>query len=395
MSGVVLDITRSLSRVVNSRITGIDRVELAYIAHFLTVPEPVAFLARFSNRCAVLDRAAMRTLLERIQSHGPWRKARFWRRNKKADIEATVQWLAVPERKLHAALGMVVPDGFTYLNVGHSGPRPQVWTDLRRAGVGKIAVLVHDLIPLDYPQYCRVNVGPGFEKRMQAFVQNADILLCNSTDTADRLQGWAARWGYPDVRPHVVFLGTDRLPVPVAQTPPEHPYFVTLGTIEPRKNHRLLLDIWQAFSQTLPADQIPHLYIVGARGWMNEDVFETLDTAGFMNKTVFETGRLPDAEVAQLVQGAQALLFPSFVEGFGYPLVEALQLGSPVICSDLPSFHELAGETPTYINPKDILLWRESIKLATTNRGELPDINEKFPNWEEHFHILATIFLQE
>lgn len=172
------------------------------------------------------------------------------------------------------------------------------------------------------------------------------------------------------------------------------PYFVCLSTIEPRKNHRLLLDIWAEFHDTLPEDKIPHLHIVGRRGWLNEDVFETLDTAAFMGKTAFEHGQVPDKQLGPLLKGARALLFPSFAEGFGYPLVEALQMQVPVICSDLPSFFEITSDAPLYISTENRRNWSEKIlEVATSNLifDDLAKNTPELPNWEAHFHKIDTI----
>lgn len=213
--------------------------------------------------------------------------------------------------------------------------------------------MIHDLIPIDFPQFATPQTTTNFNKRMQALTRHADFFIYNSSDTEQRMQHWLERWG-TRVDGRVALLGTD--PLPRTASPPAKPapvpYFVCLSTIEPRKNHRLLLDIWAEFHDTLPEDKIPHLHIVGRRGWLNKDVFETLDNAAFIGKTLFEHGRMPDEQLGPLMKGARALLFPSFAEGFGYPLVEALQMQVPAICSDLPCFFEIAAMPPCTSAPK-------------------------------------------
>ncbi len=397
MTAIVLDISRSISRVAQSRLTGIDRVELAYIKHFLDAPTSVFFLARIGGYSALLDRAHMRKLFTLIQNHGPWEKPRFWQRWKRQPeikkIETTVHKLAISGLPLKRGLQRHVPAGFTYINVGHGALKPALWPKLRAGGVGKIMLMVHDVIPLDFPQFCRPETTANFAKKLRAALKQADIIVYNSHDTAKTTQVWLDKWGIPTPETHVVYLGTDPLPAPIIK-PTKHPYFVTLGTLEPRKNHRLLLDIWADFHATLPPSKIPHLYIIGARGWQNVDVFATLDSADFMHETVHECGRISDIETGALLAGAQALLFPSFAEGFGYPLIEAMQMNIPVICSNLPSFFEIAGDSPTYIDPENMSAWREQILNSTTMNGEMLDINVKrpvFPTWDTHFHKVATI----
>ena len=96
-----------------------------------------------------------------------------------------------------------------------------------------------------------------------------------------------------------------------------HPYFVMLGTIEPRKNHLLLLHVWRRLVAETP--NAPRLVIVGARGWENEQVADVLDRAESLKAHVVEMSRLRSADLVALLSGARALLAPSFGEGYGLP----------------------------------------------------------------------------
>ena len=100
-------------------------------------------------------------------------------------------------------------------------------------------------------------------------------------------------------------------------------------------------------------DQAPDLIIIGQRGWEASEAIAMLDEPGPLQGHVHELGRCTDKEMGDLLTGARAMLMPSFVEGFGLPIVEALQLGVPVIASDLPVFRELAGGILTYLDPGD------------------------------------------
>jgi glycosyltransferase involved in cell wall biosynthesis len=398
-STVVFDISRTISGASQGFLTGIDRVERAYLEHFLESPNPVVFLARFNTQSALLNQQSMRELYTLIQQNGPWDKpgigAILGRRKYRtaAPIRHTVRRLALSWPFLERGLKTHAPSGFTYLNVGHEKLLPSLWPKLRRSGAGRIVAMIHDLIPIDFPQFTVAKSTVNFGIRMQALTQNADFFIYNSTDTEQRMHRWFGKWG-TSVDGRVVLLGTD--PLPVVNNPPPSitPYFVCLGTIEPRKNHKLLLDIWAEFHDTLPESEIPHLHIIGRRGWLNKTVFNTLDTARFMGKTVFEHSRMPDEQLGSLMKGARALLFPSFTEGFGYPLVEALQMQVPVICSDLPCFHEIAGDAPLYIDIKNQPLWRERVlDISTSNitSNQLAKNPPNFPKWDAHFHTIDTI----
>lgn len=396
---VVFDISRTISGASRGFLTGIDRVERAYLEHFLKSPNPVLFLVRFNAQSALLNRQSMQELYTLIQQNGPWDKpgveALFGRRKYRtaAPIRNTVRRLALSWPFLVRGLKAHAPTGFIYLNVGHERLQPSLWPKLRRSGAGKIAAMIHDLIPIDFPQFTVPKNTEKFGIRMQALTRHADFFIYNSSDTERRMQHWFEEWG-TSVDGRVVLLGTDPLPIINEPFPAAKPYFVCLSTIEPRKNHQLLLDIWTKFHDTLPEDEIPHLHIVGRRGWLNEDVFDTLDTAPFMGKTVFEHNRMSDKHLGTLMKGAKALLFPSLAEGFGYPLVEALQMQVPVICSDLPCFHEIAGDTPVYIDTENQRAWGEKIQAIATSDGNYDGITKKppeLPNWHTHFHKIDTI----
>src|ERR1700710_674754 len=96
----------------------------------------------------------------------------------------------------------------------------------------------------------------------------------------------------------------------------DRPYFLCVGTIEPRKNHLLLLHLWRRMV-ALHGNRAPRLLIVGKRGWENENVLDLLDRCPALRGHVIELGTVPDSKLTALLRGAQALLMPSFAEGFG------------------------------------------------------------------------------
>jgi len=390
MAAILLDISRSISRAPYPHPTGIDRVERAYIAHFMQSESPVWFISRVLKGYALLDKAAMQAIWPMISGSQPWQKpdliARLFSHKLPEAVnraESTLRRLSVAHclrPGLGKMLAKTLPAGFTYLNIGHANRKPFFWQTLRDAGAGKMLAMVHDVIPLDYPQYCAEPAARRFEAELKSTAAACDALIYNSADTAARTERWLQKWGLGPT-PLTLLLGVEPLPAPPTKPLANPAEFVILGTIEPRKNHRLLLDIW--------SDIAAQLHIVGARGWLNEEVFSVLDTSPMIGTSVFEHSNLSDTALAARLAGARALLFPSFAEGFGYPLAEALQTGLPVICADLPCFREIAGDLPTYLPPDDKKAWRAAIVAAATSPCEIIPDNISFPTWDQHFAKLS------
>ena len=396
MAEILLDISRTISRASTPLPTGIDRVEQAYIKHFLESDEPVWFLSRVLKGYVLLDRKAMQLIWPMISGKSEWQKKDLIARlfsPKQPELlkraESSLRRVAkatCPRPFLSKMLKKHLHTGFTYLNIGHSNRKAALWQALDASGVGQKLAMVHDVIPLDFPEFTRPDTAKRFEEELKATAIACDALIYNTEETAQRTAEWLEKWGaQPASLP--ILLGVDPLPDHSESHLAEPAEFVVLGTIEPRKNHQLLLDIWP----DIPA----HLHIIGQRGWRNEAVFNQLDTSPLIGSTIFEHGRLGDKALSARLASARALLFPSFAEGFGYPLVEALQMGIPVICSDLPCFREIVGDLPTYLAPDDKLGWKTAILAAAASpRKQLPE-NVSFPTWEQHFAKLEEYLYKQ
>ncbi len=396
MSAVLLDISRTISRAPYPHPTGIDRVERAYIRHFLAAEAPAFFLSRVLKGYVLLDRPAMQALWPMVTGDAPWQGqdliARLFSHKLPAATnraESTLRRAALGtclRPKLAKMLARHLPSGFTYLNIGHSNRKPALWQAVRAAGAGQMLAMVHDVIPLDYPEFTRPDTAARFEAELKATARACDALIYNSEDTAQRCAKYLQKWGLsPASLP--ILLGTEPLPAPPEAPLSDPAEFVMLGTIEPRKNHQILLDIWPEIDA--------HLHIIGQRGWQNEAVFHTLNTHPMIGKTVFEHNTLSDDALARRLATARALLFPSFAEGFGYPLIEALHMRLPVICADLPCFHEVAGDLPTYLPPDDKTAWKTAIQAAAATPREKMPQNVRFPTWDQHFAKLNMFLYKQ
>ena len=150
----------------------------------------------------------------------------------------------------------------------------------------------------------------------------------------------------------------------------------------------------------LGPDKTPELILVGRRGWENEMVLDLLDRTPRFAGLVKEQSRVPDQALRALMTGARALLMPSFAEGYGLPVAEALAQGTPVIASTLPALREAGGFVPEYLDPLDGTGWIEAI-LEYTNpasprrQAQLARLCAwRAPSWDVHLHD-ALDFIDE
>ena len=393
---LLLDISRTVARARLLAPTGIDRVERAYIGWALE--RSARFLARIGHRQYLCGAETARDLAKWLDGTGTappldFRGAINVRRDKRlrraeALIRRTALGWASSPAQLEAMLRDTFPSGGVYLNTGHDNLVAGQMSAIKSAGLAR-AVLLHDLIPIDHPEYTRSGTAERFAAKLAAAAV-ADLLICNSADTRRRVLAAFAGPSHAVVAP----LGVERM-IPPETSPGGPARFVCLGTIEPRKNHQLLLDIWSGMWGARPPEEQPHLLIVGRRGWENRRVFRELDTAPMMSRTVFEYAGLNDDRLAGHLIGARALLFPSFAEGFGLPLAEALCLGVPVIASDLPALREIGGDVPEWLPPTDVGAWARLIDAYA--RDPSPERDAQLsrltdwrpPTWETHFSIVS------
>lgn len=370
---LLIDVTRLAARLLEGKHpTGVDRVSLAYIEHFRPRARAVV---RHWGRWMQLSRSASHKVFAALLGEDPKPQSTLRRCVAAAYVW---RWGLTP--------------GALLFNTGHSGLDDSQYAQRVRRYKVRPVYFLHDLIPLTHPEYCRAGEVDKHRRRLQTMLQTGHGVIANSRNTLDELTAYAGAQAksLPVPAQMVAHLGVSRLPAPQPLRPLQTPYFVVLGTIEARKNHLMLLHVWRELVDRLGAGA-PKLVIIGQRGWECEQVVDLLERCDALRAVVREVPRCDDAQLATWLCHAQALLFPSFAEGYGLPLIEALAAGAPVIASDLPAFREVAGDLPVYLDPIDGLGWLETISAFADPRhaarsqqlrrlqGYAP------PSWPQHF----------
>lgn len=230
---------------------------------------------------------------------------------------------------------------------------------LKRDGVGIISV-VYDLIPLTHPQFCDAGLVKVFNRWFDWIARTADGYIAISTTIRDQLrQEMVRRIGEQQVQERwfdYFHLGSELDLIDAAHVVDPNlqrlfkrsePVFLMVSTIEPRKNHIYLLD---AFERAWAAGSQARLCIVGKIGWKCEALIERIRRHPQLNSRLFMFNNLSDQSLEHAYRHATALVFPSYVEGFGLPLVEAMQRGLPAMGSDIEVFREIGGDFMAYFD---------------------------------------------
>jgi glycosyltransferase involved in cell wall biosynthesis len=405
---ILIDTTRLLTRLRHAAPSGIDRVDLAYARRFLGgQPDRrgVAITAR-GPRLVPADRirqlmaliggrwreeiaAADDPVLDRIRARlgggarppaAPARR-RALPRIDPAETLFRIAALSWPE-------AATAPRDAVYLHTSHirlDRPERFAWLNDRRDV--KPVFFVHDLIPIEFPEYGVPGEAARHRTRMQTVARHAAAVLANSDDVARRFTAHCEAEGWRRPAVAVAPLGVEEA---FTRDPPAfrggRPYFVVCSTIEARKNHLLLLQVWRDLAGALGPD-CPALVIVGRRGWEAEAAIDLLDRCPAIAPHVIEAPGLSTPALAELVRGARGLLMPSFAEGYGIPVVEALSLGTPVIASDIPVHREIAGGRATFVHPLDGPGWQAAIVGAAREPGP----GYRPPTWAAHFRVVDEV----
>lgn len=354
-----MDISRLLARAGHSVPTGIDRTEYEYAAYLdKHWGDSLVFVAYHPIRgiCPVDHSEASRFLSL---------TAALWNGE---NVKPTVlKWMA---RKILFSLSFShaithkshkKSSAFYLLLSHHHLMKEHAIQRFLGQTKARLVVMIHDIIPIEFPEYSRPGEDKRHLQRLKTVAKLANAVIVPTESVKQSLRPFMpAQLPIQTIAHGLHMWGLEKTVQNPNITIPSKPYFVCIGTIEPRKNHLLLLNIWRNLAQSLGKDT-PQLIIIGRRGWENENILDMLERCPALQDNVKEYNALNDQQVVHLLRHARALLFPSFTEGFGLPLLEALAVQTPVVCSDISVFKEVAGTAATCLDPLDGPAWTRAI----------------------------------
>ena len=216
--------------------------------------------------------------------------------------------------------------------------------------------MVHDVAYLRYPEHLQPRIRAFYKKWMGRYLAYTDHIITVSEFSKREI---IAGYNIPADKISVVYNGITDAYKPISEEQKKHtrdrytngkPYFVYLGAIHPRKNILTLVKAFEHFKSSHPSEH--QLVLAGRASWHTEEVFKAIAESKWKD-SIHLPGYIATAEATTLVASAEAMIYPSLYEGFGLPLVEAMACGVPVICSNVSSLPEVAGNAALLFDPLD------------------------------------------
>jgi len=288
-----------------------------------------------------------------------------WKRGVERVATKVASPLVGPRQRATMSVLAVTPgphDLWLDLEAGWHDPRPrrELLPELRSAGVS-VATVVADIFPITTPEWFTPTTVASFSDYLEAQLHSSQRLLCISRHTRATLLAHAASIGLPaDDHSDVIRLGADfagsipPLTAPSAARPADMSDLLMVATLEPRKNHALALDV---FDRLRAAGHNVSLRLIGGRGWNVDDLVRRIGSHPELDRSLRWDDRVSDAELDLAYRSAFLALVPSFAEGFGAPVVEALGRGLPVISSTGGALAEVGGSHVEYASPTSVDEW--------------------------------------
>lgn len=245
-----------------------------------------------------------------------------------------------------------------------------------RAQGARYAQVVHDLLPLQLPDFFDLGMRRRFPQWLGFVTTNADVLFADSGATREALLGWAADQSLPHVDVHVLSLGANPHPAAVAEAEKAaRPQLLMVGVVEPRKGVDVVVD---AVTELRASGHDLALAVVGRRGWVAVDLIDRLERLSAESDWFTWEEQADDAALQAWYRRGDLLIAASRGEGYGLPLAEALACGLPVLARDIPVFREVVGAGGRYFD-LDADLPRAIIEALQQSSPTAP----RLPTWRD------------
>lgn len=257
---------------------------------------------------------------------------------------------------------------------------------------GKTAVFIYDMAYRVYPETIQAENLKMLYREVEVASRRADRIITISEFSKAEIVKYL---GVREEKIAVVPCGVDETVFHTGYSEEQiericrkyrivRPYFLYLGTLEPRKNVEGLVAAYVQLRKRNRDGMVPDLVIAGKKGWNFERIFELVLEGGIEEAVIF-TGYIESFEIPLLLSGAVGFVFPSFYEGFGMPPLEAMACGVPVISSKVSSIPEVVGDAGILVNPLDREELREAMEKLILDRELREALRRKGLERSRHF----------
>ena len=307
----------------------------------------------------------------------------------KVDSQLDIRQIAIPNIRLPIGfasfrLFIMIPIVARYLNVdavlepAHFGP-----FNLPRSM--KRITMIHDLTPILLPKFHRYHSQLLQKVFLKSILRRADLILSNSKNTSADL---VKVYPFTTSKIKTIYLGKENFYTPTTSRTYlnskriDAPYFLYVGTIEPRKNLNILLEAFQYFRKGV--NERVRLLITGQKGWKSDEFYKQLEQHPF-REDILLTGFVKKRFLPELYSHSLALVYPSIYEGFGIPLIEAMACGTNVICPYNSSLIEVGGNIAFFYPTHDLQALVEAMKKVFKGGAEVAARRKAAVLWANQF----------
>jgi glycosyltransferase involved in cell wall biosynthesis len=376
-ASIFFDVSDLVLYLINhATLSGIQRVQCEILRNLAAIPHRRSVrlvVLKDGDDLRAIETEALLPLLEEIGSGGSAR----------AIIVSGLRAL------LGRAVRCTVQPHDIFLVVGAFWPVRGMGRLLRQLKNADVIVgaLIHDLLPIDTPEYFEARATKVFAKGVFEVLTFADFIVTTSEYNKDSVTRLMAAGGYNHLPVHVVPLAREQAHgafrgaevSPSVQRILETDYVLCVGTIEVRKNPGYLFHIWKLMLQS-GRQNIPHLVFAGRIGWLVRDFMDQLAACDYLGGRIVMVHNATDFELDLLYRNCLLTMFPSFAEGWGLPVGESLAHGKVCLCAATGGIPDVAGAAGDYIDPhntrdglRQLTRYLDDPQLRRTREREIVD----------------------
>jgi glycosyltransferase involved in cell wall biosynthesis len=276
--------------------------------------------------------------------------------------------------------------------------------DLRVKDQIKVITIVYDLIPIKYPNFMSFNSADVFERYFDDLILGSTNILCISENTKKDLENYILETGARTPKLDVIRLGNNILNSNKNEKISEmvnslcsDNFILYVSTIENRKNHQILCQAYNILCEQGKKNILPKLIFVGMHGWGVSDLLKTISLNPSTKDLIIVLNEVNDSELLKLYEKALFCVYPSFYEGWGLPIAEALSLNKVVVSSNTSSLPEVGKDLVIYADPYSPREWANIIYDLLKNPEKIKILEDKIKKnyisttWEKTSKDLKTI----